>query len=77
MADITTLQTRLTEAESAYHKLLTGSKEEEIEHGDMRMRYTRAQVGELANYIANLKVQIAALGGTVTGERRRALEVDL
>lgn len=77
MADLATLQTRLADAESAYHALLTGSKSEEVEHGDMRLRYTRAQAGELAAYIASPKSQIAALGGTGAGEPRRAIEVDL
>lgn len=78
MADLTTLQTWLTEAESAYHKLLTGSAEEEVEHADMRVKYTRSLTGmqQITAYIADLKAQIAA-GGGVTSERRRALEVDL
>lgn len=76
-ADLTTLQARLTEAESAYHALLTGSMSEEVEHSDMRLRYTRAQSGELAAYIALLKSQIGALGGTGAGQPRRAIEVDL
>lgn len=77
MADLATLQTWLTAAEVARHRLRTGSQEEEVEHGDMRARYTRADAGELDSYIADLKARIAALGGSVTGERRRALEVDL
>lgn len=78
MADLTTLQTWLTAAESAYQALLTGSQAEEVEHsGTMRIRYTRAQAGELAAYIDRLKSQIAAAGGTVTGERRRAFDVYL
>lgn len=77
MADLATLQARLTEAETAYHRLLTGSQEEEVEHGDMRVKYSSAGKQQLAAYIQSLKAQIAALGGTVTGERRRGLTVDL
>lgn len=77
MADLATLQTRLTEAESAYHRLMTGALEVEVEHGDMRTRYQASAKGELASYIADLRAQIASLGGTVTGERRRGLVVDL
>ncbi|MBL8518196.1 MAG: hypothetical protein JNM76_14640 [Betaproteobacteria bacterium] len=77
MADLATLQTRLTEAESAYHKLMTGSKTVEVQHGDMRTKYTEAQAGTLLAYIADLRAQIAALGGGVTGLRRRAFSVDL
>lgn len=79
MADLATLQTRLSEAEAAYHRLLTGSQEEEIEHGDMRVKYTTSvtALNQLSVYIQSLKAQIAALGGSVTGERRRGLTVDL
>jgi septal ring factor EnvC (AmiA/AmiB activator) len=77
MADLATLQTRLTEAEAAYHQLALGTKEVEVEHGDMRMKYTQATMEKLAAYIADLRAQIAALGGTLTGQRRRALMVDL
>lgn len=77
MADLSTLQTQLTEAEAAYHRLRIGSQVEEIEHSDMRTRYTRSTIGDLSAYIDNLKAQIAVLGGTVTGTRRRSFEVDL
>lgn len=77
MADLATLQARLVEAEGAYHKLLTGALEVEIQHGDMRTRYEAGTKGDLVAYIADLKAQIAALGGTVAGERRRGLVVDL
>lgn len=79
MADLATLQTRLTSAETAYHALMTGSLEEEVEHGDMKVKYTRSVTAlqQLTSYITDLKAQIAALGGTVVGERRRAIEVDL
>jgi len=79
MADLATLQTRLIEAELALHKLLTGTAEVEVEHGDMRLKYSNSVTAmqQLSSYIADLKAQIAALGGTVTGERRRGISVDL
>jgi hypothetical protein len=77
MADLSTLQTWLMEAELALHKLRTGAREIQIEHGDMRVTYTEQKAGELDSYIADLKAQIAGLGGTVTGLRRRGIEVDL
>lgn len=79
MADLATLQTRLTSAESAYHSFMTGSLEEEVEHADMKVKYTRSVTAlqQLSVYIADLKAQIAALGGTVTGLRRRSIGVDL
>jgi len=77
MADLATLQTWLGEAELARHKLRTGAQEMQIEHGDMRVSYTKADIGALDSYIADLKAQIAAVGGTVDGLRRRAMQVDL
>lgn len=76
MSDLATLQTRLSEAESAYHRLMTGSLEESIGLGDMQVRYTRAEAPQLAAYISRLNGEIAALGGT-TGARRRAITVTL
>jgi len=77
LADLATLQTRLTEAETAYHQLALGKQSVEVQHGEMRQKYTAAQIGSLATYIADLKAQIAALGGTVAGERRRAIVPEL
>ncbi len=77
MADLSTLQARLTEAEAAYHALVTGKQSVEVQHGDMRKKYTAAEAASLVAYIADLKAQIAALGGTVAGERRRAIVPEL
>lgn len=78
MADLATLETRLAEAELAHHKLLTGTRLEELEHGDMRSKYSSAATAlrELPAYIAELKRQIAELGGDET-LRRRGLVIDL
>lgn len=76
MADLTTLQARLDEAETAYHRLMTGSLEESIGLGDMQVRYTRSEANKLKSYMAELRSDIAALGGT-TGARRRAITVTL
>lgn len=77
MADLATLQARLAEAETAYHQLLIGKQSVEVQHGDMRRKYTEADVAALAAYIADLRAQIASLGGTASGERRRGMVVDL
>jgi hypothetical protein len=77
MTDLTTLQGWLLEAELALHKLHTGTQEMQIEHGDMRVAYTKVDQGKLQAYIEGLKSQIAAAGGTVSGQRRRGLVVDL
>jgi hypothetical protein len=77
MADLATLQARLVEAESAYHKLAMGGGAEEVEHGDMRTKFTRATMNDLQAYINSLKSQIVAAGGTVDGLQRRAIDMDL
>lgn len=77
MADLATLQARLTEAEAAYHRLMTGALEVEVQHGDMRTRYEASTAGSLLAYIEGLKAQIAAAGGASTSQRRRGLVVDL
>lgn len=78
MADLATLQTRLLEAELAYHKLMTGAQAVSIEHGDMKTDYFSSvtSMQMLTAYIETLKSQIAQLGGTSTGLRRRAIAVD-
>ena len=77
MADLATLQTRLSEAETAYHALMTGAKKASVGLGDMQVTYARADAGRLASYIAQLKTEIAVAGGSVSGQRRRAFVVDL
>lgn len=77
MADLTTLQGWLLEAELAQHKLQTGVQEMQIEHGDMRIAYTKADIGKLQGYIESLKSQIYAAGGPVDGQRRRGMVVNL
>jgi len=83
MATLAELQARLAEAETAYHALLTGTKEVTVQSGtgnsDMRVTYTETKAADLKSYIDSLKAQIAAreAGGPASGSRRRALEVDL
>lgn len=79
MADLATLQTRLLEAELAKHKLLTGTQEVEVDFNGIRTKYANSvtQLQMLDSYITDLKAQIGAAGGTVTGEKRRALVVEL
>jgi hypothetical protein len=77
MPDLATLQARLDEAESAYHRLMTGSLEESIGLGDMQVRYTRAEADKLAAYISLLRADVSAAGGSGTGSRRRAITVSL
>lgn len=76
MPDLATLEVRLVEAETAYHRLLTGSLEELVGGEDAQVRYSRADAGSLSAYISQLRGQIAALGGAA-GHRRRAMTVTL
>jgi hypothetical protein len=61
-----TVQQRLTEAEAAYHDLLTGKAVVEFrdQNGEV-VRYGQARKGDLAAYIERLKQQLA--GGRQTG----------
>ncbi len=54
MAELTNAQ-KLTEAEAALHKLLTGSQAVQIGYGERRVQYTQANIAELRKYIATLK----------------------
>jgi hypothetical protein len=77
MADIVTLQAQLAAATVAYNAVMTGNQEIMVEHGDMRVTYTKANAGALKSYIDDLRAQIVSLGGADTGLRRRAIVIDL
>lgn len=62
---LATLQTRLTEAQDAFHALNTGAQTVSISTGDKRINFTPAEVDKLRAYIADLQRAIAiASGGT-------------
>ena len=64
MTDLTTLETRLTQAETALQLLATGGQRQVVDIGTGgRVAYTAANVAELRLYIAGLKNQIAKLKG--------------
>lgn len=64
MTDLTTLQTQLTEAETALHLLATGGQRQTVDIGvGGRVTYTAANVADLRLYIADLKNRIAKLKG--------------
>lgn len=77
MANLTTLQGWLTEAEAALHQLNIGAQQIQVDHGDMRVVYTKTSVADLRRYIDDLKAQIVNAGGTVDTLRRRGIVVDL
>ena len=62
--DLTTLQTRLVDAEDAYHSLMTGSQEASVHiDGYGSISYTTANITQLEYYISNLKTIIARQSG--------------
>lgn len=71
--DTTLLRNRLIEAETARHKLLTGSMRERISRGGTDITYTRADIGKLDRYITDLRADIARAEGHSGG--RRALNI--
>jgi hypothetical protein len=81
MADLATLQTRLLEAELAYHRLQTGTAEVQVEQGGevpVKVAFNLASVDRLRAYISELRVAVAAAGGSSAGiSRRRPMYVEL
>lgn len=64
MTDLATLQARLAEAETAQHKLLTGTQVASVNYeGQGQVTYSKADLPALASYIASLRSQIAAASG--------------
>lgn len=63
-----TLATWLSEAQTAYHALNTGTQTVSVGTGDTRVTFTAAEVGKLKQYIADLQAAIAAFG---SAPRRR------
>jgi len=68
-----TLQEMLQQAESAYHKLQTGSMAVSIEKGDRKVEFNRANIYELRAYIDDLRSQL----GIGSVRRRRPAGVGM
>ena len=65
MADLATLQIWLSEAETARHKLATGSLRQTVRYnGDREVTFAKTDMAALDAYIASLRAQIADLSGT-------------
>lgn len=56
---LATLQTRLAEAQDAYHALNTGAQTVSLSTGDKRLAFTPADVDKLRTYIKDLQSAIA------------------
>lgn len=70
--DVATLQTYLTEAQTARHQLALGDKTVEIWRDGRRLTYSKTSLKELDAYIMKLKqeiadAQLAESGGSIDG----------
>lgn len=72
MADLATLQTRLSEAEAARHALLTGARVQVVARDGRRVEYTSASgsIAQLESYISQLQADIAKLTGAASDDWR-------
>lgn len=71
MADIVTLQSWLSEAEIARHKLATGKQAVTIEYeGGGSVTYTKADLDKLEAYIASLRSQLSSSTSSPAAQRR-------
>lgn len=67
MADLTTLQGWLVDAEGAKHRLLTGSLRASVSYnGENSVTFAKTDIDQLNAYIAALRSQIAGLSGDPT-----------
>lgn len=74
MTDVAILQSRLTEAEDAYHLLMTGAKEVSVNIGGYgAVTYQSSDAAKLEKYIAHLKFDIQRKQG---GVRRKPIYVE-
>lgn len=70
MATLQEYEARLTQAEDALHKILTGTGVGEVWRDGRRVVFTKADAKSLRAYIAELKSTIAAMGGAQTTSSR-------
>jgi hypothetical protein len=65
LADLATLQGWLLEAETARHKLVTGSLRVTVRYnGENEVTFAKTDMASLDAYIASLRSKIAALDGS-------------
>jgi hypothetical protein len=75
MTDVATLETYLTQAQTALHKLMTGDKRVAVSFPDGgSITYQSTDIGALQNYIASLERQIN--DGSSAGSKRRPFGVE-
>lgn len=61
--DATKLQTLLTQAQEAYHALVTGTKAVTIERNGRKVIYTVTNIQDLRLYIQDLQVSLTPTSG--------------
>lgn len=70
MADCTDTQTKLTQAEAAYHDLMMGkSVRKWVDQNGESVEYSRGNTGQLLSYIQQLKDQLADCQGITAAYR--------
>lgn len=69
MADRALIQSRLTQAETALHKLLTGDATVQLSYQGESVTFSLADEGRLRRYIAELRAQLSG-GASRTRARR-------
>jgi hypothetical protein len=72
MTDLETLRTRLSEAESSLHALLTGTRVVKVTRDGRSLEYTSGSrsIEALKTYIAQLKAEIAEQTGEAVNDVR-------
>ena len=69
--DVALLQARLTDAEAAYHKLMTGQAMVEFRDSNgEQVKYNQSSIRALMAYITDLKRQLGLLPACATGPMR-------
>lgn len=70
MVSLVLLQTRLEQAESAYHDIMTGTAVRRfVDQNGEQVEYSRANVAQLSAYIEKLRAQIAEADGSTPAYR--------
>lgn len=76
MATTAEIQTRLTEAEAALHALATGQRVVDVWRDGRRVTFSQATIGQLRDYIAQLRNDLAEAQNLDAGRpRRRAIGI--
>lgn len=66
MAELATLQSRLSEAEEALHSLMVGKRSVTVQCGDKSVTFTQANLADLRTYIGFLRGEIAAASSSAS-----------